>query len=341
MDKYRKSAEEIMRRGDVIIARQKQRSAVIKRTAFAISGLCAAVIAGVGIWNNPRLHNLADRTPPKGNYITDTTENNENQPIVTTSTSQTSALTTVSTENKIIVTSKTTTTEIAIVVTDKPTENTIPVIITTASTSHSTTSVTKTNTTKNSSETVTVTTSQSVDSSVPNTEQTATTSQPVSSSAPNQVTSTVGPDTPTAVTTATKRPTSPIPVTTKPISDAPVPTTTKPVYVEPGFPESIRIADVDFLVSPHNLDEVREITYNNVIYKNTYVTDIYDTIAYNSHEYLGWVYHNQKMYGDLFVIFNYLDNEHNLLIFRPRGSNEYFRFVPEEILISDTNCLVC
>lgn len=118
MDKYRKSAEEIMRRGDAIIAEKKRRSVIYKRTAFAVSGLCAAIIAGVGIWNNPQLKNLTDRTPPTGQYIADTTE--------TTVYSENKADTTTTAEEKAVVTAAATAAEATshptAVVTDKQTE---------------------------------------------------------------------------------------------------------------------------------------------------------------------------------------------------------------------------
>ena len=78
MDNYRKSAEEIMRRGDEILAARKRRSAIYKKTAFAVSGLCAAIIAGVGIWNNPNLQNLISQTPPDLPIISETTETTQN-----------------------------------------------------------------------------------------------------------------------------------------------------------------------------------------------------------------------------------------------------------------------
>lgn len=78
MDKYRKSAEEIMKRGDKIIAEKKRRSAVYKRTVFAVSGLCAAIIAGVEIWNSPQLHKLVSREKHDNNsIIADSTEHSE------------------------------------------------------------------------------------------------------------------------------------------------------------------------------------------------------------------------------------------------------------------------
>ena len=61
MDRYEKSAAEIMKRGDIMIAGKKRRAALIRRTTFAVSGMSAAVIVGFGIWNNVPLRNAIDR----------------------------------------------------------------------------------------------------------------------------------------------------------------------------------------------------------------------------------------------------------------------------------------
>ncbi len=316
MDKYRKSAEEIMRRGDAIIAERKRHSAIYKRTAFAVSGLCAAIIAGVGIWNNPQLKNLTDRTPPTGQYIADTTE--------TTVYSENKSDTTTTAEEKAVVTAAATAAEVTsrptAVVTDKQTEKPIEtktspvsVEIGAVHTETPTTTVTAVNTTVVTAEIRPQTTIPYITTAF---SECVTTVKPVNTTSSTEIHTTPG------LQVVTK------PVITLPPSSGSVPGSP----TTSDIPESIRIADVDFLVNPNNLDDVTEITYNNVIYKNTYVTDIYDTIPYNKYEYLGWVHRNPKTYGDLFVIFNHIDNKHNMLIFKPKGSSEYFHFVPEEIL---------
>lgn len=52
MDKYEKCAEALMKLGDSIIAEKKKRNSIIKRTAFSISGLCAAAIIGIFALHN-------------------------------------------------------------------------------------------------------------------------------------------------------------------------------------------------------------------------------------------------------------------------------------------------
>lgn len=72
-DIYDKIAENIFERGNEIIEARKKRNAIITRSAFAVSGLCAAIIAGVGIWNDTNLKNAVKR------------ENNDNHSYLITS----------------------------------------------------------------------------------------------------------------------------------------------------------------------------------------------------------------------------------------------------------------
>ena len=64
MDKYEKCANALMELGDNVISAKKRRAAMIKRISFSVSGLCAAIIAGVGIW-----HNSVIKTPPDMTHI--------------------------------------------------------------------------------------------------------------------------------------------------------------------------------------------------------------------------------------------------------------------------------
>ena len=80
MDKYEKCAESLMKLGDSIIAEKRRKASIIKRTAFSVSGLCAAIIVGVGIW-----HNSSIKTPPDMDHFS---ENN-----IITSTDVSSAIT--------------------------------------------------------------------------------------------------------------------------------------------------------------------------------------------------------------------------------------------------------
>ena len=150
MNRLEKRAEEIMKRGDLIIAQRKRRAAIIRRTAFTASGLCAVLIAGIGIWNNSDLSGIPDR---KGsgddslitetssvniadNSISDTTTSNT-ETIVTSShsntvTRNTTAETSVLT-NKTSVTASQKNTSNSAIITNTSLQNTIvtPVATTT------------------------------------------------------------------------------------------------------------------------------------------------------------------------------------------------------------------
>lgn len=49
-DKYEKCAESLMKLGDSIIARRKRKVRIIKKIAFSLSGLCAAVLLSVSLY---------------------------------------------------------------------------------------------------------------------------------------------------------------------------------------------------------------------------------------------------------------------------------------------------
>lgn len=52
--------ERVVRRGDEILDRRRKRVVKIKHTSYAVSGICAAVIAGTGIWRMTELRELPD-----------------------------------------------------------------------------------------------------------------------------------------------------------------------------------------------------------------------------------------------------------------------------------------
>jgi len=50
MKTYDETISAIFSKGDELIEKRRERSAMIKHTSYAVSGLCAAAIVGVGIW---------------------------------------------------------------------------------------------------------------------------------------------------------------------------------------------------------------------------------------------------------------------------------------------------
>lgn len=64
MKNYEDIAERVFRKGDAILDKKRRKTAIIKRTSFAVSGLCAVVITGFGLWNNYYLKNALNNEPP-------------------------------------------------------------------------------------------------------------------------------------------------------------------------------------------------------------------------------------------------------------------------------------
>ena len=72
MDKHRKCALALMELGDSIIEKKRRRASIIRRAAFSVSGLCAAVLIGVGIWSNSAVQTPPDREPSSSIMVTET-----------------------------------------------------------------------------------------------------------------------------------------------------------------------------------------------------------------------------------------------------------------------------
>ncbi|MDE6425810.1 MAG: hypothetical protein K2K89_06705 [Ruminococcus sp.] len=81
MKSYEDIAERVFRKGDAILEKKHRRTAIIKRTSFVVSGLCAVIIAGFGLWNNYSLKNAINNEYPA---IIDSQDVSENDiPIIT------------------------------------------------------------------------------------------------------------------------------------------------------------------------------------------------------------------------------------------------------------------
>ena len=114
MDRFEKHAEYIMERGDRILAEKRRKASIIKRTAFSVSGLCAAIIVGVGIW-----HNSSIKTPPdidhssENNIITSTDVSSAiTIPAIVTESSAVKAVNTTTSKTKVTDTSETMTSNV-------------------------------------------------------------------------------------------------------------------------------------------------------------------------------------------------------------------------------------
>ena len=60
MNRNEERAYEIIKLGKKLIAEKQRKTAIIKRTAYSVSGICAAAAIGFGIWNNDAIKNSAD-----------------------------------------------------------------------------------------------------------------------------------------------------------------------------------------------------------------------------------------------------------------------------------------
>ena len=82
-----KVAERVLKRSNEIVEKRKKRSAMIKKISFSVSGMCAAVIIGIGVWHNNNIKNAIHHDDPS--VITEisqttTTENPSSTAVNTT-----------------------------------------------------------------------------------------------------------------------------------------------------------------------------------------------------------------------------------------------------------------
>lgn len=93
MKSYDEITERVFRRGNEILRKKQKRTAVIKRTSLAVSGMCAAVLVCFGIWHDNDIKNSINDFHDNSNIITE----NDNVQETTTEYSQQTALSEIST----------------------------------------------------------------------------------------------------------------------------------------------------------------------------------------------------------------------------------------------------
>lgn len=57
MKSYEDITERVFRKGDIILEKRRRRTETIKRTSLALSGICAVILVGFGIWKNNDIKN--------------------------------------------------------------------------------------------------------------------------------------------------------------------------------------------------------------------------------------------------------------------------------------------
>lgn len=202
MDRLEKRAEDIMRRGDLIIAERKRKSALIRRTAYAVSGLCAVALIGTGIWHNRDIFSAPDRKAHDDfSVITETTETTAEKSVCETtsfSITTTKADTTATTEKTAETTAETTTATITFVNSTAQTTQTTAVSSAVQSTAVNTD---ETVTTAVQTENTTSVTQHSDTTTVYSTIKTTTFQNTTTTSSKVTTTTTVAVDLPTITTT--------------------------------------------------------------------------------------------------------------------------------------------
>ncbi|MBP7187797.1 MAG: hypothetical protein KBA55_13790 [Ruminococcus sp.] len=75
MKTYDETIDTIFSKGDALIEQRRERSAMIKHTSYAVSGLCAAAIVGVGIWRITDHGKMPDNSLSEIETVEDVTTN--------------------------------------------------------------------------------------------------------------------------------------------------------------------------------------------------------------------------------------------------------------------------
>lgn len=60
MKSYEDITERVFRKGDEILEKKRRRTAIIKRTSLAVSGICAVVLVNLGVWKNNNIKNAVN-----------------------------------------------------------------------------------------------------------------------------------------------------------------------------------------------------------------------------------------------------------------------------------------
>ncbi|MCR5111889.1 MAG: hypothetical protein K6B38_13470 [Ruminococcus sp.] len=117
MKTYDETIDAIFSKGDALIEQRRQKSVKIKQTSYAVSGVCAAAIVGVGIWRMNDLKKLHDNRHSEIETVEEiTTTSTQTETYTTTSTfvsdtEKTKNTTAATTKNTVTSSTKSKTTE--------------------------------------------------------------------------------------------------------------------------------------------------------------------------------------------------------------------------------------
>lgn len=74
MKNYEDITERVFRKGDKILEKKRRRTAIIKRTSLAVSGICAVVLVSFGVWKNNDIKNAVNNYSGDYQIITENDE---------------------------------------------------------------------------------------------------------------------------------------------------------------------------------------------------------------------------------------------------------------------------
>ena len=359
MSRLREKAELIMKYGDSVIAEKQRKTAVIKRTAYSVSGICAAAGISFSIWNNDAIKNSADFDKYNSSSVVDNhTESStftiSSESTVETTTSTVADITVNSAETSEITTAEPPHTQ-ETAVSDTTTKKTSAAIRTTAAYTQNTAAITETATVTTTQNTVTITETQLAETVTVITTQTTAKDEPTSVTTTKKIN-------PTTVSSTTKAPPSggeieevttvgtSVPSIPEGITTEITSTTSENTFLPEtvSLPESFTSATTAATgeqsstttttgrnpttipaldIITNGAGEFIGISYDSTNYYK--VSEEVDTsyLSRDKRKYLGYVYYKGKNYGSLYYVYNYKEQGKPALILGVYNSRSYRLFL--------------
>ena len=365
MNRNEERAYEIIKLGKKLIAEKQRKTAIIKRTAYSVSGICAAAAIGFGIWNNDAIKNSADFDKYNSSTVVEnSTEPAESGTFVISSestvetTTSTAADTVKSAETSEITTAEITQTQ-RVTAAYTTAKKTAEATMTTASYTQTIVTITQTQLAGNVTVTNTQTTKKPTTMPIATneepttmppttkTEPTAidkTLSLPASSTTlPIQCTATV---TSQSICTATSIPLSSNPAASIPnnsTTDSSISTFTTTVSdtgttvtsISEPFTSVTTATGGNSNTTPvleliiGDKGELTDILYDGVIYHNALSTVDTAYLERDKRKYLGDVYYNRIGYCSVYYVYDYKEQGKPALVLAAYKGNVYRLFLME------------
>lgn len=348
MNRNEERAYEIIKLGKKLIAEKQRKTVIIKRTAYSVSGICAASAIGFGIWNNDAIKNSADFDK----YNSSTVVENSTEPaesgtfvISSESTVETTTSTASDTVNS-AETSEITTAEITqtqrVTAADTTAKKTAEATMTTVSYTQTIVTITQTQLAGNVTVTNTQTTKKPTTMPIttndePTTMPNATNDEPtaIATTLPIQCTATV---TSQSICTATSIPLSSNPAASIPnnsTTDSSISTFTTTVSdtgttvtsISEPFTSVTTATGGNSNTTPvleliiSDKGELTDILYDGVIYHNALSKVDTAYLERDKRKYLGDVYYNRIGYCSVYYVYDYKEQGKPALVLAAYKSN--------------------